>query len=245
MDLEPARARMVRRFGPGAHAWMAAVPGRIAELAERWNLEPGEPYPTGNSSVAVRCGDVVLKLSPQVAFLAEQVRVLRMYEPSGRVPRVLQHEDGAMVMEVVEPGTFVTGVPPAGEFAELMADLHAAGDPAIAERDMFSYTDELFDRVESHGVDIGSARELRDELVASQTDIVLLHGDLHFGNILDGPRGLMVIDPKACAGDRAFDAVDYAIAAPDRIGELAKAAGLDADRLAAWRQVLHWVSSPL
>ncbi|ONI79228.1 hypothetical protein ALI144C_25690 [Actinosynnema sp. ALI-1.44] len=245
MNLEPARARMRRRFGPEAHAWMDALPARIADLARRWALTPGEPYPTGNSSVAIRCGDVVLKLSPQVDFLAEQARVLRMYEPSGRVPRVFQHEDGAMVMEIIEPGTFVTEVPPPEEFAALMTDLHAVGDPAVAERDMLAYTEEFFDRMESRGVDIGSSRQLRDELVATQDDVVLLHGDLHFHNILVGPRGLMVIDPKACAGDRAFDAIDYAMAAPDRVKELAKAANLDAERIAAWRRMLHWVDSPL
>ncbi|ALG07820.1 aminoglycoside phosphotransferase family protein [Kibdelosporangium phytohabitans] len=244
MNLDPARARMARRFGPEAHAWMDALPARITELAERWGLKVGEPYPTGNSSVAVRCDDVVLKLSPQVDFLAEQVRVLRMYEPSGRVPKVFQHEDGAMVMEIIEPGTFVTEAPPPAEFAALMADLHAVGDPAIAERDIRTALEEFFVRVENRGVDIGSARQLRDELVATQDDVVLLHGDLHFNNILAGPRGLMVIDPKACAGDRAFDTIDYAMAAPDRVRELADAASLDVDRIVAWRQVLHWVDSP-
>nr|WP_225882432.1 aminoglycoside phosphotransferase family protein [Streptomyces aureocirculatus] len=41
------------------------------------------------------------------------------------------------------------------------------------------------------------------------SDHRLLHGDLHLGNVLDGgQRGLMAIDPKACAGDPCFDAVD-------------------------------------
>jgi len=48
-------------------------------------------------------------------------------------------------------------------------------------------------------------------LVASQTTRVLLHGDLHLGNVLDGggSGGLVAIDPRACAGDPCFDAVDY------------------------------------
>jgi streptomycin 6-kinase len=42
---------------------------------------------------------------------------------------------------------------------------------------------------------------------------VLLHGDLHLGNVLDGgpSRGLVAIDPKACLGDPCFDAVDYVV----------------------------------
>ncbi|MET0236153.1 MAG: aminoglycoside phosphotransferase family protein [Kibdelosporangium sp.] len=103
----------------------------------------------------------------------------------------------------------------------------------------------MFERLEKRGVDIGSPRPLRDELVASQPETVLLQGDLHFHNIITGPRGLMVIDPKAAAGERAFDALDYAMAAPSRIKTLAEAAGLDPDRVQAWRRVFSWVSSPL
>ncbi|OUC96640.1 hypothetical protein CA984_14275 [Streptosporangium minutum] len=40
----------------------------------------------------------------------------------------------------------------------------------------------------------------------------LVHGDLHPGNVLDGgPRGLVVIDPRPCVGDPAFDAVDWVL----------------------------------
>jgi hypothetical protein len=46
-------------------------------------------------------------------------------------------------------------------------------------------------------------------LLDTQTTTVLLHGDLHLGNALDGgpSRGLIAIDPKACVGDPCFDAV--------------------------------------
>lgn len=79
-------------------------------------------------------------------------------------------------------------------------------------------------------------------LLATARSRVLLHGDLHLGNVLDGgpARGLVAIDPRACAGDRCFDGVDYALdgAGLDGVGSrcaaLAPAAGLDPDRLYAW-----------
>jgi streptomycin 6-kinase len=245
MNLDPVRARLVRRFGEDVNAWVDQVPERVADLAARWHLTPEEPYPTGNSSLAIRCGGAVLKLSPQIEFLDEQVRIMRLFVHSRRVPMVLSYEPGAVLMEMIEPGTYVTEAPPAGEFAELLSDLHSVGDPAQAERELLGYTEEIFERFEKRGVDIGSPRKLRDELVASQPETVLLHGDLHFHNIITGPRGLVVIDPKAAAGERAFDAMDYAMAAPDQVKALAKAADLDAERVAAWRQVFSWVSSPI
>jgi streptomycin 6-kinase len=64
----------------------------------------------------------------------------------------------------------------------------------------------------------------------------LLHGDLHLCNVLDaGDRGLVAIDPRACVGDPAVDAVDFAYAFPDlREGIERMAAVVDGDRLAAW-----------
>ncbi len=74
---------------------------------------------------------------------------------------------------------------------------------------------------------------------------MLLHGDLHPGNVLDGGagRGLVAIDPKACAGDPCFDAVDFVVAGAGREGVEARCAGvaaaygLDPDRLHAWSRV--------
>jgi len=78
-------------------------------------------------------------------------------------------------------------------------------------------------------------------LLASETTRVLLHGDLHLGNVLDGgSRGLVAIDPRACVGDPCFDAVDYLLdgAGSDgvdaRCAALAAASGLDAGRLLEW-----------
>jgi streptomycin 6-kinase len=46
------------------------------------------------------------------------------------------------------------------------------------------------------------ARELIDESL----DYVVLHGDIHHGNVLDfGARGWLVIDPKGLVGERSFD----------------------------------------
>jgi streptomycin 6-kinase len=75
---------------------------------------------------------------------------------------------------------------------------------------------------------------------------VVLHGDIHHGNILDfGPRGWLAIDPKHLVGERAFDFVnilrnpnDEVALAPGRFSRqvrvVADAAGLDRTRLLKW-----------
>lgn len=84
------------------------------------------------------------------------------------------------------------------------------------------------------------------ELLASERDVVPLHGDIHHGNILDfGRRGWLAIDPKPLIGDRGFDYANLfcnpeaAIAiAPGRlarqVGAVVEAAGLERLRLLKW-----------
>jgi streptomycin 6-kinase len=86
--------------------------------------------------------------------------------------------------------------------------------------------------------------------MAPQRDIVVLHGDMHHGNVLDfGSRGWRAIDPKGLIGDRYFDYANT-LCNPDnetammpgrlarQIRVVADAAQLEPGRLLAW--VLAW-----
>ena len=86
------------------------------------------------------------------------------------------------------------------------------------------------------------ARELAAD-AAYAAEPMLLHGDLHPSNVLDGGplRGLVAIDPRPCVGDAAVDAVDWVFWSVDDPGrwelrsrDLAVALGLDHERLWAW-----------
>ena len=43
------------------------------------------------------------------------------------------------------------------------------------------------------------------ELFATSEPPVVLHGDMHHGNVLDSDRGWLAIDPKGLYGDRGYD----------------------------------------
>jgi streptomycin 6-kinase len=82
------------------------------------------------------------------------------------------------------------------------------------------------------------------DLAASAPAPVLLHGDLHHGNILRHGEAWMAIDPRGAHGDPAFEAAallrnppgapDVARNAARRVAILAETAGLDAQRVAGW-----------
>ncbi|MFD8567992.1 aminoglycoside phosphotransferase family protein [Streptomyces sp. NPDC059639] len=264
--MEMVRAQLVGRFGPEAEAWLAEVPDVAARLATRWGFALGELFESGASSVVMRCQwpdgtAAVLKLSPDRALLTKQVEMLRLFAPSGRVPTVLaaDAEAGAMVLEEVLPGTEAEDMPQTSlpqQWGELLAALHSVAPPAHWPLDLRARFDESFARIGRRlsepaiAARIGQAKWQRaiqrcETLLDSQTGVVLLHGDLHLGNVLDGgpSRGLIAIDPKACVGDPCFDAVDYVVAGAGQEGvearcqRVATACGLDGDRLYAWSRV--------
>jgi streptomycin 6-kinase len=240
------------------------VPALAAEIAGRWGLTLGDRYAYGASSVVLYCGRAgggggALKLSPDPRFLADQAAMLELFAPSGRVPAVLAVDApaGAVLLELIEPGTSADELPQppsARAWGDLIRGLHdAATVPAGFPRDLRGRCDEFFARIGRRLAEPAIAERVRPAdldraarryrlLLDSAPSRVLLHGDLHLGNVLDGgpARGLVAIDPRACAGDPCFDAVDYALdgAGDDGVGTrcaaLAPAAGLAPDRLYAW-----------
>ncbi|HVK26101.1 MAG TPA: aminoglycoside phosphotransferase family protein [Actinokineospora sp.] len=251
LDLDAITARLEPRFGKATHRWVPGLPDKVAALAEEWELEIGAEFKSGNSSVVLSClspkGDAILKLSPDAYSVGEETAMLRQFAPSGRVPAVLAATRGAVLLEAIRPGALVEKLPEPPspqDYARFLTDLHSAGDPAAAPRKLADWIDVLFSSAAKRGADLTRSRELRDELLAEPTDTVLLHGDLHLGNVLTADdKGLVAIDPMACAGDPCFDAVDYVLEGLDRAemlrrrDELAAAADIDVKRLDKWCRV--------
>jgi streptomycin 6-kinase len=253
--------RLRRRFGPEIADWVRAAPALAERLAAEWRLTLGTMFPHGSTSMTVGCVTeagvgAVIKLSPQREVIAEQDRVLRAFRPGGRVPTVLRSapEHGAMLLERL------TGVPvctpTATRLADLLSGLHGAvAEPREAvDNALRDAPPQFLERTEaalaSEGVagvvlpdDIARSRRLWERLARSQPETVLLHGDLHYGNLIDcGPdRGLVAIDPKSCVGEPCFDAVDWvmdgAAPVPRKLDELLPLTGFDGERLADWCRV--------
>jgi streptomycin 6-kinase len=96
------------------------------------------------------------------------------------------------------------------------------------------------------------------ELLENAPPPLLLHGDLHYGNIVTSERaGHLLIDPKGVAGDPAFDIgylvsramprakdeLRFAIAIDGRLAFLPAATGLDPRRVAAFAYVAAALSA--
>jgi streptomycin 6-kinase len=220
------------------------LPERIDRLASRWDLTVDRYMPGGTSHTLFchRCGTtpVVLKLVPEHAIAAEEHAALTAWADSPQVVRVLDADlgEGALLLEGLLPGTAAHGRQ-APEIADLLGALHIpapGGFRSLADRIDFMFSllqrrrPGYYDRAHS------AALKLAEDRVAP----VLLHGDLHLENVLDaGERGLVVIDPRPCVGDPAFDAVDFAFEGGDLRGRIEALSGaVDGDRLHEWCRVL-------
>ncbi|MEU9464849.1 aminoglycoside phosphotransferase family protein [Streptomyces sp. NPDC048312] len=252
---------------PRVAEWCVGTPDLVARLTSRCGLSLGGPLPDGASSVTLRCRwpdgtPAVLKIGPERALLAEQARMLGWFAASGRVPSVLavDEEAGAMVLEEIVPGTPAENMPAASLpelWSKLLAALHGVPSPSAPTRALRRRCKEAFARVGRRLSEpaIGARMDVAtwdravqrcERLLDTKTATVLLRGDLHLGNVLDGGpgRGLMAIGPKACVGDPCFDAVDYVVAGAGlecvgtRCARVAATCGLDGDRLQARSRVI-------
>lgn len=95
--------------------------------------------------------------------------------------------------------------------------------------------------------DIAKCQAVARKLLATQRDVVPLHGDLHHDNIRLGERGYCVFDAKGVLGDRAYElanafrnpkGAEQIVRDPARITYLAKvwaeAFGVERQRLLDW-----------
>lgn len=96
---------------------------------------------------------------------------------------------------------------------------------------------------------------ISEELLSSPRDVVVLHGDLHHGNVLDfETSGWLAIDPKGLIGERGFDFANI-FTNPDlgnpvppvatvpetfkqRLSLVTRMADLDRERLLKW--IIAW-----
>jgi streptomycin 6-kinase len=256
---DEARRRLEVRFGPEVGAWVDRAPALVEHLARRWHLVLDGTVLHGNSALVLPADRGVLKLHPDRAIAGAEAAALTHWAPAAHVVDLLKyHDEGSLLLARVRPGHGVPDVlatdpvvlPALRELWStpgVVAGLGSASDRmafglALVRRRAAS----VVDRLGADVLDRGETAALA--LAAQPGHHGLVHGDLHGGNLLAGPDGAVVVDPRPCVGDRTSDLVDLVLADPARIevtiATLARELdGLDPDRLHAWCRALAPVSA--
>jgi streptomycin 6-kinase len=232
----------------------------FVEYLTRWGLTPdGDPILTRNSRllpVRWRGGPAMLK----VALEAEEKAgsVLMAWWGGEGAARVLAIEGDAMLLERAQGKTSLADFVHRGRDDEasriicaVVTKLHAPTTKPMPNLvPLAQWFEELKLAAATQGGILALSAGAARDLLASQREVAVLHGDIHHGNVLDfGERGWLAIDPKGLVGESGFDYAnlfcnpDHGTAtAPGRLARrievVADAAGLERKRLLRW--ILAW-----
>jgi streptomycin 6-kinase len=208
----------------------------VAELADEWKLELGTPFEPAHISLVLPArrangSPAVLKVNFPEPESEHEAEALAGWNGIGAI-RLLARDDErrALLVERCLPGTQLWALDE-NEANEIAADVlsrlwqgPAAGPFRPLAEEAARSAAQLPGAWEAAGRPF--ERELLDEAVdflrretSPPADAVLLHQDLHGGNILRSERGWLAIDPKPLVGERAFDVASLL---RDRREELAR-----------------------
>ena len=219
------RTTIALRGAAGA-AWRERLPVLVTECEERWSLEVDPPFPElsfNYAAPALRASGVaaVLKLSfPGDAGFEREAEALGLFAGRGAARLLeLDLDRGAMLLECLEPGVPLTTVWDDEEATSIAAGVLRQLRRPVPPRHPFPSVSEWaqgFDRLRrDFGGGTGpmpaalveKAEALFADLLASQGESALLHGDLHHQNVLAARREpWLAIDPKGVVGEPAYDA---------------------------------------
>ncbi len=247
---------------PGGAEWLAALPRLAAECAEQWDLTLGAPFEPASISLVVPAGNAVLKINFPDAESRHEAAALAHWAGDGAV-RLLAHDPqrGALLVERCAPGTQLWAEPDEDAAnraaAGVLRRLWSKPAPAAPFRTLAGeaerWADEIPRRWEALGrpgerAVVEAAARTLPELAAGQAPPVVVHQDLHGGNVLRAGERWLAIDPKPLAGEPAFDCASLLRDRRDelareahpvrriarRLDVLADALELDRERLRAW-----------
>ena len=239
-------------------------PGHAGEAAwlRRWRLRPdGDPVTTASSTLMPVRTDLGQPAMLKLAHTDEEVRgadLLTALDGHGAA-RVLRRNGVALLLERATGGRDLVRMAQAGEDDEatriicdtgdrihrVSADVLGSDDPPQLI-DLPTWFRHLFANADRLGALHRRGADLAAALLDDPREPVVLHGDLHHGNVLDfGERGWLAIDPKGLIGEDAFDFCNllcnpshqHALE-PGRLerqfGVVLASTGLESRRLADW-----------
>jgi streptomycin 6-kinase len=195
---------------------MTWQPATLDEYLRRWDLSPaGGRFATRSSQLqpVLRRGERAMLKVARIEEEATGCHLLAWWDGHGAA-RVLELDDHAAVLEW--GGDSLAGVAEADDdratrvLCDVAGTLHAASDRRFDSQPagliaLSPWFGSLFARTDADGF-YARAAALARTLIDDTGDRVVLHGDLHHGNVLDfGDRGWLAIDPKFLVGPRVFD----------------------------------------
>jgi len=128
--------------------------------------------------------------------------------------REIRVDTGELVLERVDPGESLASIATEDEALRIVAELFQTGWPAVPPAPVAEPLARFAAALDADRPALHGAADVLRELLQDAGDRTLLHGDLHYGNMLSSDRaGYLLIDPKGAIGEPAFD-IGYLVSRP-------------------------------
>ncbi|MCL4541657.1 MAG: aminoglycoside phosphotransferase family protein [Chloroflexi bacterium] len=246
LDIEPFIARVRRRQQAGGEHWITRLPLLISMLEQQWQIRIDRPFPTARLhyvAPAHRADQtfVVKIFFPTEEFANERATLLH-YHGEGAIQLVCSDADcQALLLERVIPGTSAVTVTEAQAVEAFLTVAPKLWHPPAGTYryptvgDWGTGLDQFLERAAHEPCNLPlpliiAARDTFQQLIASTSQVVVLHGDLHHGNIARSQRDFwLAIDPKGVLGDPAYECGAF-LRNPSRISRVP-----DFKQRLAWR----------
>lgn len=201
----------ILREGAAAKAWLEGIPEHVSRLAHEWDVTIQSGPRAGHVGLAweVLRADgsaAVLKVSWQDTWSRDEASALRAWAGVGAA-RLLEHDklSGSMLLERLWPERSLLVVPldeALAAAATITHHLHAHSSNGFA--DVLGQYDDESPPSGTYAAALNQVRPCVEESIAASAP-VLLHGDLHYGNILWSGHEWKAIDTKPAAGPPEWD----------------------------------------
>jgi len=208
---------ITQMYGTRGNNWLRSLPSTIELLAAQWNLSSLQVLRNLSYSYVLsgmqKNVAIVLKLCYDRRALQKEVDCLHYFTGHGSV-KLLDYDETkkALLLEQAIPGTslkefFATQEEVAvGIVSQLIHKIHKAPQPNWRQfPHVAQWLSTLDNKWNIPGPHLAKARLLASDLLATSTEQILLHGDLHHNNIISHNQTWLAIDPKGVIGEPTYE----------------------------------------
>jgi streptomycin 6-kinase len=212
-----------KAYGKEGELWLEKIPENIAKYEEQWNIKVFPPFKLTYNYVApaerMDGTKVVIKMGfPKERENQNEIAALEVFNGVG-IEMLLEEDksNGVILIERVIPGIPVTELEEdeaTRKIALVIKKLHKPVPENHSFITLSEWTTDLFKVREWFNGTTGpfpeylidKAQSLFNDLIASQSTQMLVHGDLHHDNVLLSERdGWLSIDPKGVIAEPCYE----------------------------------------
>lgn len=209
--------------GKAGEDWLKKIPTIIKEYEKKWSIKVSEPFELSYNYVATAVrtdgSKAVMKIGfPRDREFQTEIDALETYDGRGAV-RLLENDrpNSVILIDHVIPGTPLSTVKDEEEATRIIASVIRTLVRPLPEKNKFIPISEWIRAIPEFLKNppkdtviptplIKKASETFKELIASSSDPVLIHADLHHDNILrSDTEGWTAIDPKGIAAEHEYE----------------------------------------